>query len=183
MASKGSALSVLDDMFPTVSFLRASQPASCRKIRQEITPKARLLLQIPTGTIASVLREHNGNVESAIEALLNVGSPSLSREKVIGLPFNPLMSRRSVCNKSFPNIQITIRDCRDCRRPPLSTSPQMIRFGGMRSLQGRCRSALPLASALPGDALLTCALQDPAAGPAVLHPPWPACCDAPVIQA
>ena len=42
-----------------------------------------MFLQIPTETIATVLREHDNNVESTIEALLNVCSPAQSRDKVI----------------------------------------------------------------------------------------------------
>lgn len=39
-------------------------------------------LQIPTETIAAVLHNHDGNVESSIEALLSVCSPAQSSEKV-----------------------------------------------------------------------------------------------------
>ena len=35
--------------------------------------------------------------------------------------------------------------CRVCRRPHLSVSLQMIKCGGMRSLQGRCRSDIETA--------------------------------------
>ncbi len=51
---------------------------------------ASVMLQIPTETIASVLQEHDGNVESTIEALLNVCSPAQSSKKVtILLTLNP----------------------------------------------------------------------------------------------
>lgn len=82
MASKGPSLSVLDDMFPTVSnHLPFFSPWLLACFLR--THTRQVVLQIPTETIATVLREHDGNVESTIEALLNVCSPAQSRNKVV----------------------------------------------------------------------------------------------------
>jgi len=81
MASRRSALATLDDMFPTVSC--SSQFSYSESLHGGLRVLiASVMLQIPTETIASVLQEHDGNVESTIEALLNVCSPAQSSKKV-----------------------------------------------------------------------------------------------------
>ena len=84
MASRANALSMLKDMFPTVSTL---SPLSyrCCILNVQIkynSRKVRFCLQIPTETIAAVLENHDGDIEGSIEALLSVCSPALSSDKV-----------------------------------------------------------------------------------------------------
>ena len=84
MASRVNALTMLKDMFPTVSTL-APSPSQCCILYVQMkqnSRKVRLCLQIPTETIAAVLENHDGDVEGSIEALLSVCSPAHSTDKV-----------------------------------------------------------------------------------------------------
>ena len=81
---------------------------------------ASLMLQIPTETIASVLQEHDGNVESTIEALLNVCSPAQSSKKVtILLTLNSSDTLSNSASEGYFQDLPEDWSCRACRRPHL----------------------------------------------------------------
>ena len=84
MASRDNALTMLKDMFPTVSTLAPSPPSAVffHVQMKYDSRKVRLCPQIPTETIAAVLENHDGDVEGSIEALLSVCSPAHSTDKV-----------------------------------------------------------------------------------------------------
>ena len=152
MASRASALSMLKDMFPTVSTVSSPSLQCCTLYVQMKCGhhEMQLCLQIPTETIAAVLENHEGDVEGSIEALLSVCSPVHSTDKV--------RRQKNRCRREHTGVsclgkalmgagrskelaKLTLMPlCRACRRPHPSVSLQTIKCGGMRSLQGRCRS-------------------------------------------
>lgn len=70
-------------------------------------------LQIPSMTIAAVLHDQDGNVESSIEALLSICSPSQSRETVGGKYGNVKGGLRMFfCSQCMPAQQFQVaRTC------------------------------------------------------------------------